>query len=133
MKNLALLLLISGIIFASACKKDTKSERFKLLTGHVWTSDSLLAEGVDASGPGQMLEKFKGDAKFNEDGSGYFGKYSGKWRFSSSETTLIIMSDSLQLPLSTNLVELTIASLKVTTSYLIATNLIDIRMTFKAK
>ena len=70
-----LLLIITGLtLILWACNKDTESEKFKLLTAHIWTSDSLLAEGIDASGPGQILEKFKGDAKFNKDYTGYFGK-----------------------------------------------------------
>lgn len=136
MKNLALLLIISGFCVVFGCKKETKSEQFLLLTGPVWASDSLLAEGIDASRPGQMLAKFAGDIKFREDGSGYFGQYTGKWRFAFSETELVIESDSLQVPLTTKIAELTKKSLKLTTSYpnlLNPTNPIDIRMTFKAK
>jgi hypothetical protein len=136
MKNLALLLIISGITFFSACKKETKSEHFLLLTGPVWASDSLLADGIDASKPGQLLAKFAGDIKFREDGSGYFGQYTGKWRFTFSEDELVIDSDSLQVPLTTNIKELTKTSLKLITAYpnsLDPSNPLDIRMTFKAK
>jgi hypothetical protein len=136
MKNLALLLIISCCCIFFACKKETKSEQFKLLTGPVWASDSLLAEGVDASGPGQLLAKFKGDIKFREDGTGYFGQYTGTWRFSFNETEIVIDSDSLQVPLTTNIAELTKTSLKMTTSYpnlANPSNPFDIRMTFKAK
>ena len=135
MKNLALLFVIAGLIIFSSCGKETKSQQFLLLTGPEWASDSLLAEGVDASGPGQLLEKFKGDIKFREDGTGYFGKYIGIWRFSYSETNLVIDSDSLKVPLTTDIRELTTASLKITTSYptVDPNNPLDIRMTFKAK
>jgi co-chaperonin GroES (HSP10) len=136
MKNLALLFIISGIILASSCKKDEKSERFILLTTPIWTTDSLLANGQDASGPGQVLEKFKGDAKFREDGTGIFGNYKGKWSFSPDETKVTIMSDSLILPIICKLVELTNLSLKITTAVPDKNNptvAIDIRMTFKAK
>ena len=136
MKNIALLLIISGICILFACKKETKSEQFLLLTGPIWASDSLLAEGIDASKPGQLLNKFVGDIKFRDDGTGYFGKYDGKWRFAFSETELVIESDSLQLPLTTKIAELTNKSLKLTTSFpnqLNPSNPYDIRMTFKAK
>jgi hypothetical protein len=136
MKNLALLLIVAGCVYAFSCKKDSQSESFKLLTGPVWTSDSLLANGVDASGPSGMLVNFKGEAKFNQDGTGYFGIYKGTWRFAFNETQIIITADSLALPITTKIAELTSKSLKVTTSY---PNLINpaapllIRMTFKAK
>ena len=135
MKNIALLFVVSVIFILFACKKEAKSEQFLLLTGPVWASDSLLADGVDASGPGQLLEKFKGDIKFREDGTGYFGKYIGTWRFSYSETNLVIDSDSLKVPLTTDIRELTQTSLKITTSYptVDPNNPLDIRMTFKAK
>ena len=135
MKNIALLLIISVCCIVFACKKEKKSEQFLLLTGPVWVSDSLLAEGVDASGPDQLLEKFKGDIKFREDGTGYFGQYTGTWRFSYSEKEVVISSDALPVPLTTNIIELTTKSLKMTTSYPTANpaNPLDIRMTFKAK
>jgi hypothetical protein len=135
MKNLALILIISGCLIAS-CSKDDKSERFKLLTGPMWSTDSLLANGVDASGPGGMLAKFKGDAKFQEDGSGYFGIYTGSWRFSTDETKITIVADSLVLPIISDIVELTASSFKIKTlvpNPLIPTESIKIRMTFKAK
>jgi hypothetical protein len=116
MKNLALLFIISGIIFASSCKKDKKSERFILLTTPVWTTDSLLANGQDASKPGQVLAKFKGDAKFKEDGTGYFGIYKGDWRFNPTETQITIRTDSLVLPIVADIKMLTADSLKITTT-----------------
>lgn len=136
MKNLALLLIVAGCIYSSSCNKDSQSESFKFLTGPIWSSDSLLANGIDASGPAGMLENFKGEAKFNEDGTGYFGDYTGTWRFAYNETQIIITTDSSPLPLTTKIAELTKISLKVTTSY---PNLLNpaapilIRMTFKAK
>jgi hypothetical protein len=136
MKNLALLLIISGFCVVFACKKETKSEQFLLLTGPVWASDSLFSEGIDASKPGQLLNKFAGDIKFREDGTGYFGQYTGKWRFAFGETELVIESDSLQMPLTTKIAELTAKSLKLTTIFpnlSNPSNPYDIRMTFKAK
>jgi hypothetical protein len=136
MKNLLLVLAFAGCIFSSSCKKDSKSEPFKFLTGPVWISDSLLVNGIDASGIGGILENFKGEAKFNEDGTGYFGSYNGTWRFASAETQIVIQADSLTLPLTAKIVELTSLSLKVTTSYPNILNPaipINIRMTFKAK
>lgn len=135
MKNLALL-FVSGCFVFFACQKESRSERFMLLTGPTWTSDSLLYNGEEAGDPGEKLAKFNGDMKFQEDGSGYFGQYIGTWRFSSDETVLVIYSDSLQFALMANIAELTKASLKI---YTVFPNLanplepINIRMTFKAK
>ncbi len=134
MKNLALLLIVFGCIFISTCTKDTQSESLKLLTGSTWVSDSLLANGADASGPDGMLKNFKGEAKFNADLTGNFGIYKGTWKFAYNDTQIIITTDSLPIPLITKVAELTKSSLKITTSYPnllgVATN---IRMTFKAK
>jgi hypothetical protein len=136
MKNIALLTFISASLLIFSCNKDDRSERFKLLTGPTWVTDSLLANGVDASVPGGVLEKFKGDAKFKEDGTGNFGKYTGEWRFNVEETQLTITTDSMPLPIITNIKELTKISLKVTTlvpNPLDQYNPFNIRMTFKAK
>jgi hypothetical protein len=136
MKNLVLLLIVSGFIYISSCKKDSQSDAFTLLTGPTWVSDSLLANGVDASGPDGMLGNFKGEAKFNEDGTGHFGIYTGTWRFAYNETQIVIETDSLPIPLTTKIAELTEISLKITTIYpnpLNPTTPTDIRMTFKAK
>lgn len=134
MKNIALLLVISGCIFVSSCKKDTNSDAFKFLTGPTWVSDSLLVNGVDGSAG--ILNNFHGEAKFNEDGTGKFGNYTGKWRFAFNETQLVISSDSLPIPLTSKIVELKQNSLKLTTSFPDPGNLgtfWDIRMTFKPK
>lgn len=136
MKNLALLLILAGCLFNSSCKKDSQSDPFKLLTDPVWLSDSLLANGVDAGGPAGILFNFKGEAKFNQDGTGYFGVYTGTWRFAFNETQIIIIADAPTLQLTTQIAELTSKSLKITTSYpnlLNPTVPIRIRMTFKAK
>ena len=134
MKNLVLILVVFGCIFITTCTKDTQSEKLKLLTGPTWTSDSLLANGVDASGPDGMLKNFKGEVKFNTDLTGNFGIYTGTWKFAYNETQIIITTDSLPIPLITQIAELTKSSLKIKTSYPnllgVSTNL---RMTFKAK
>lgn len=136
MKYLVTFLIISGCLYLASCKKDTQSENFKLLTAHVWASDSLLANGADASGEDGMLKNFKGEVKFNEDGTGNFGVYTGSWRFSYNETQIVITTDSLPLPLTTRIAELTPASLKITTTYPNPINPaapVNIRMTFKAR
>jgi hypothetical protein len=136
MKKFTLLSITGALLLFLACSKNTESEKFRLLTAHIWTSDSLLAEGVDASGSGQILEKFKGDAKFNEDHTGYFGKYNGTWKFAYNETNIVIDSDSLQVAITANIVLLNDVSLKITTTYpnaLNPSNPLDIRMTFKPK
>lgn len=136
MKNLASLVIISVCLIALSCSKNDQSERFKLLTGPLWRTDSLLANGVDASAVGGMLAKFKGDAKFAEDGTGYFGIYKGTWRFNSDESQITIVTDSLILPIISDIVELTSSSFKIKTMVpnpLIPTESVKIRMTFKPK
>jgi uncharacterized protein YceK len=132
MKNVVLLLIITALIVASSCGKEKDSDRFKLLTSHTWASDSLLANGVDASDPGEMLALFKGDASFNEDGTGTFGQYTGTWMFTDNETNVAITSPDLPFALTTHIVELTSVSLKVTFTYPGVTPT-NIRMTFKPK
>jgi hypothetical protein len=135
MKNTVLFLLIAGIFLIASCK-DEDSGRFKLLTDPTWHSDSLLVNRIDASGPAGLLEDFKGDVKFNANGTGTFGKYTGTWMFALNETQLVITSDSLPLPLTTRIAELTQSSLKITTSFpnpLNPTSPLNIRMTFKPR
>ena len=60
MKNIALFLVICCCFQIFSCGKESQSEKFKLLTGPVWASDSLLVNGVDASGPGGITGKFQG-------------------------------------------------------------------------
>ena len=128
-------LAVTAAICFACSKKDDQSERFRLLTGHVWKSDSLLVDGNDGSGPGGILEKFVGDAEFKEDGTGYFGQYVGTWYFSNSEQDITIVSDSLAFPLTSSIVELTNLSFKITTSYPSPAPGVnfDIRITFKPK
>jgi len=136
MKNLFILLVLVVSFIVFGCKKEDESEKFKLLTTPIWVSDSLLANGGDAAGPGGMLEKFKGDAKFNKDGTGTFGLYKGTWKFAYNETELVIDSDSLDFPITTQIVELTSASFKITTALPNPENLsqpIRIRLTFKPR
>jgi hypothetical protein len=135
MKNIILLAAIVLSFQIFSCSKDSQSsDKFKLLTTPTWQSDSLLVNGVDASGPGGMLESFKGDVKFNTDYTGTFGQYEGTWRFAFNESQIVISSDSLALPVTAVIDELTQTSLKLKTSYTIpGTPAINLRMTFKAK
>lgn len=124
------------ICFFFACKKeDTHSERFDLLTAPLWISDSLLANGEDASGPGELLEKFAGDAKFDEDGSGYFGQYTGKWQLTNNDEYITIYSDSLLIPVTCYIEELSTADFKIVTSFPVKDEPqpVDIRITFIPK
>jgi hypothetical protein len=129
MKNIALFLVIFTLIGIFSCSKKSYTEKFNLLTGPIWASDSLLVNGADASGPGGLLENFKGDARFNTDYTGYFGQYTGTWRFAYNETQIVITTDSLPIPITAVIVELDQNALKITTSF----SQIPIRMTFKAK
>jgi len=135
MKNLILTAIFIASLFAFSCK-DKESDRFRFLTENVWVPDSLYANGVDATGPGGILESFLGDARFNKDGTGTFGSYEGTWRFSANETKIIIETDSLAIPVIADIVELTSTSLKLTAVLPNPSdfqNPFNIRMTFKAK
>jgi hypothetical protein len=132
MKRPLLLFLLVMTVIVSSCNKDKESDRFTLLTSHTWTSDSLLANGVDASDPGEMLALFKGDADFNEDGTGTFGQYTGTWMFTDNETNVAITSPDLPFALTTHIVVLTSVSFKVTFTFPGVTPT-SIRMTFKPK
>jgi hypothetical protein len=136
MRTPALFILAMFTILAVACKDEEASDRFRYLTTPVWSTDSLLADGVDASGPGMILEKFKGTAKFNTDGTGHFGAYPGNWQFAYNETQIMISSDSIAIPLVAIIDELNATSLKILTGYpnpLNPITSINIRMTFKAE
>ncbi len=133
MKNIFITLIILSSLSLYNCTEEVETDRYKILSGSVWQSDSLLANGVEAGGPGQMLEDFKGEIKFNKDGTGVFGSYTGTWDLIYDDTEININSDSLPYPLNTKIVELTQASLKITTgfpNFEDPTDPIKIRMTF---
>ena len=135
MKNLILFAFITGCFFVFSCK-EKESERFGFLTDPTWVTDSLIANGQDASGSGQLLEGFKGEAKFKKNGTGYFGYYEGTWSFSDNESQLVIRSDSIAIPIIADIKELTSMSLKLTTVLPNQQDLLNphrIRMTFKAR
>lgn len=137
MKHYLLLFVIIAALFISGCNKEDENDLYVIITRSIWTTDSLLVDNLDASGPGQILENFKGDAKFNEDGTGTFGKYTGTWRFpDQTRKQLVIVTDSLAFPLTTNIIELTKQSLKITTELPDLTGQsenLHIRMTFIPK
>lgn len=122
-------------LFVRCDKENDDADRFELLTTPVWVADSLLSDGLDASGPGQPLEKFKGEARFNKDYSGTFGEYSGTWRFQTKQTEIVITTDAHPIPITTRIEELTERSLKITTRFIDpeAGTSQDIRMTFKVR
>jgi len=136
MKKIILFIFLAVTVVLSSCK-EKESDSFKFLTDPVWVAETLLANGVDASGPGGLLSQFVGDAKFEKDGTGYFGSYTGEWRFSNNETKLVITTSSLPLPITADIIELTSTSLKLSTLFLNPQNptgpAIDIQMTFKRK
>jgi hypothetical protein len=133
MKTILLMMVPVLLMILSACGKEQETDRFTLLTAHVWASDSLLANGVDASGPGEKLEKFKGDATFNKDGTGSFGQYTGTWMLVDNDANLAISSPDLPVPsIATTIVELKSTSLKVKFVWPDQVPL-NIRMTFKPK
>ncbi len=102
-------------MFAVSCEKDKESERFKLLTDRIWQSNELMVDGEDESAG--LLAGFVGEAKFNKDGTGYFGQYTGTWYFSNNETNITITTPDLPAPLTTTVIELTSQRLKISTSY----------------
>ena len=137
MKKSVLFFVVIAIAFVFvSCDKEVTTDNLNLLTSHIWTADSLLADGIEEGGEGGMLEMFNGDTKFNEDGTGYVGEIVGIWQFSDNETAIAISSDSLPFPITTHIVELTAQSLKLTTSFPIQESppvFADVRMTFKPK
>ena len=136
MRNIIGLSLITAYLLLSGCNKDDESERFKLLTTPVWTSESILANGVEPAGSWIFLKQFSGDAKFNKDGTGSFGSYTGEWKFNAAETEITIITTAVSLPIITDIEELTSKSLKITTTVNNPLNPLesaDVSMTFKAK
>jgi len=138
MKKISLILFAGAIIVSVVfgCQKEEVDTPFTLLTTPVWATDSLLVNGLDASGPGQILANFRGEAKFNKDGTGQFGAYTGTWRFAQNETQLVINTQAFPVPITTIISELTRTSLKINTEVPDLANpgqVLRIRMTFKAK
>ncbi len=120
MKKLALLFLVLPLLFIASCDKDDEdevSERFRLLTTPVWESQQLLVNGVDASGSGGLLENFKGDAKFNADGTGNFGNLTGTWEFQQDETQIRIVTNAYPFPIVANIEELTSSAFRIGTLF----------------
>lgn len=134
MKRFIYSIFIVGVFLLSACSSEEEdSEKFKFLTTPTWQSDDLLVDGEDASGEGQALEKFKGEAKFYKDGTGYFGEYTGTWGFNNNETELVILAEEIGFPLTTVIDELTATSLKISTVFPVEPEPLNINMTFTAK
>lgn len=136
MKKPGLLFLTAILLVLISCSKEDPNTPFNLLTNRTWVTDALLVNGQNAGGPGQLLENFKGEAKFNRDGTGTFGTYTGTWRFAQNETQIILTTAALPLPLTTIIEELSKTDLKVNTAVpnpLNPLETLQIRMTFKAK
>ncbi|HRZ41938.1 MAG TPA: hypothetical protein P5228_04455 [Bacteroidales bacterium] len=135
MKKLCFLLFATVLMLGVACKEEEPVlTPYELLTTRIWASDSLLANGEDASGPGQMLETFKGNAVFNTDGTGVLGNYNATWTLSVDNTEITIITVDPAMEIITTIVELTKTSLKITTAVADINNpgqFIEIRMTFK--
>lgn len=135
-KYLALIALISFTYLGCEKGEETKSKNLILLTGTIWTSQTLEANGVDASAPGEFLEDFVGDAIFNENGSGTLGSLTGSWRFASNETQIIITADELTIPVTMNIIELSETRIELETSVPNPSNpleLVDIKMVYVPK
>ncbi len=135
-RNLLFFAILALITLAASCNKNDDEDRFEIITGQSWQTDSLLVDGQDASQPGQILHKFKGEARFNRDATGTFGQYSGTWRFTNNRTAVEIKTDSLPIPLLANIAQLNRQSLKITTAYPSPNDPnvdMKIRMTFKSK
>ena len=135
MRQLTLMLMILATMGYMACKEEEPVlTPFELLTTRIWASDSLLANGEDASGPGEMLETFKGNAIFNTDGTGVLGNYNATWTLSVDNTEVTIITVDPAMEIITTIRELTKTSLKITTAVADINNpgqFIEIRMTFK--
>lgn len=136
MKKLFIAVLIVAGVFMFSCVEETIYTPLQYLTMHSWHPDSLLANGESAGGPGELLEKFNGQAQFYENGTGLFGTFEGTWYFSDEETKIVIASDSLSFPVTMNIVELSELHLKLTTVFPNLTdplNPFNIRLTFKSE
>jgi hypothetical protein len=144
MKQLGVLMLFLSALVIVSCDKDEDevSEKFKLLTGIQWESEALQVNGVDASGEGQLLENFKGDVDFNEDGTGSFGQYTGTWEFTENEEMLVIKTviaiEETEIPVTLNclIIQLTSSLLEISTEFPNFENPqepLNIEMTFRAK
>jgi hypothetical protein len=130
--------ILAGVALFACKKEDDKVELtpYELLTSRTWVSDSLLADGEDAGGEGQLLYNFNGDAEFRTDGTGTFGEYTGTWSLSADNKEVTITTDQIPIPIIAAIVELTEESLKITTEFPDMSspgNTIHIRMTFKKK
>jgi len=130
--------ILAGMVLF-ACKKDEKKVEltpYEILTSRTWSSDSLLANGENAGGEGQLLYNFNGDAEFRTDGTGTFGNYTGTWSLSADNKEVTITTDQIPIPIIATIAELTEESLKITTEFPDMSspgNTISIRMTFKKK
>ena len=133
-----LILIALSLTITVGCSKpevEDLSYRVNLLTNPTWESDSLLVNGEDAGGEGQLLEMFKGDAKFYTDGTGYFGSFTGTWYFAQNYNELVVYSESIGY-LATKIEVLTEDEMKITTIFPDYSNPelnLNIRMTFNAK
>jgi hypothetical protein len=58
-KLLVVILTVTGLI-AFSCDDIDVTANFSNLTSNIWAADSLLANGVNAGGPGELLEDFNG-------------------------------------------------------------------------
>lgn len=134
-KQTVLFCIVTGLLIL-ACSKEEKSERFKLLTTKVWTTESIVATGTDTTGIGILIKQLEGDAKFNVDGTGYFGSFTGLWWFNPDKTEIAIKPQALGITIVTEIIQMTPQSLKLSTPVTLPTHpldLINLLMTFKAK
>ena len=136
-KKLSFLLIaiLSLAILTVGCE-DEKDTPFTLLTGPVWVSDSLLVNGIDAGGPGQILANFRGEARFLKDGTGLFANFTGTWRFAQNDTRLLITSPDYPVPITTIIEELSRSNLRLSTELphpLLPGTIMRVRMTFKSR
>jgi len=135
MKKFIYLSLVALVLLLVSCSKDEKSERFILLTTPVWTTESITATGADTTGVGVLIKLIRGDAKFNPDGTGTLGMFSGQWSLSDDENQITITT--LALPaIVADILTLTAQSLSLSADITIATHpqdLIKIVLSFKVK
>ena len=136
MKDRIFLFCITACMILFSCSKKDKSERFILLTTPVWTTESIVATGTDTTGIGVLIKQLEGDAKFNEDGSGSFGSFTGQWWFNPDETNITIKTQSLIVAIVADIIQITAQSLKLSTPVTLPTHPsdpINLLITFKAK
>jgi hypothetical protein len=97
------ILIVLGIVIKGCEKDEERSERFKLLTAHIWNHDSLWTicqdpeisywiHMFDSLATGVTITYSDNGTFITKDGAGE-GFESGGWKFSNEETEIVTFDD----------------------------------------